>query len=98
MPLVNETCPRWKSHEWCHEHDTWHHCLRCNLVIDDQEDYNLSLDRAALDALVYAPKGCKQTLDDLEQCGKPAVVCVGMTVGGDVTGYWLCEKHAKVAE
>lgn len=41
-PLVNETCPRWKSHEWCHEHDTWHHC--CNLVIDDQEDYNLSLD------------------------------------------------------
>ena len=21
-PLVNETCPRWKSHERSHEHDT----------------------------------------------------------------------------
>jgi hypothetical protein len=51
-PLVNKTCPTWGSHQWCHEHDCYHKCHKCGLAIDDQDDFNLSLEvPGVLDAL-----------------------------------------------
>jgi hypothetical protein len=68
-PLVNGICPTWKSHEWCHEHDTWHDCKKCGLIVDDQEDYVLLEQREALHALVYERGLTMEKLKTLVELG-----------------------------